>query len=347
MNPIIMYKNYTYLSGTALTMKQYFLDFVAKVHNNECTSILDIACNDGALLDYFYNKGYETFGIDPAENIVNNIKNHKIYCGFFNLNAIQYFNRTFDIITALNVFAHVDDIYSFLENLNQIATNNSNIYIQTSQCNMIQNNEFDTIYHEHLSFFNLNSIIKIFEKSNFYLHDIEIVSVHGNSYLFHLKKKSDNYIINYNIFKRLQYEISTNIYSLETYSKYEKNIIKWKDDLIHILYSFQHYKYKIICCGASAKGITIFQYLNTDLFNNKIIIDCFIDENKLKINSKIDSINIIIKNFDSIKNINQPILFILTAWNFKDEIINKINNIRNNFNDIFLNLFPLNLIYNN
>lgn len=360
MNPIIMYKNYTYLSGTADTMRQYFSDLVDKIEilrrrrrgseesgersKNEINgtkSVLDIACNDGALLDYFYKKGYETYGIDPAENIVKNIKNHNIYCGFFNEQSINYFNKKFDVITALNVFAHVDDIYNFFHNLDKISTPETDVYIQTSQCDMIQNNEFDTIYHEHLSFFNMNSIIKTSKKSNFYLYNVEIVPVHGNSYLFHFKQKTNHNLTNYNIFNRFEYEIYTNIYSRDTYNKYANNIYNWKNNLIDIIIDNQDKI--IICCGASAKGITILQYLYDDFINKQLKIHYFIDENKLKINNKIDSIDVIIKSFDFIKDINKPILFILTAWNFKEEIMKKVKDIRNNTEDKFLNLFPLSI----
>jgi nucleoside-diphosphate-sugar epimerase len=337
LNPIIMYKDYSYLSGTSNTMKEYFKTFV-KLLNVTNKKILDIACNDCALLDCFKELNNKTYGIDPAENIVRNINNHNIYCGFFNNDAIKYFNNKFDIITAFNVFAHVDDIYDFLNNLYLISDNSTDIYIQTSQCNMIQNNEFDTIYHEHLSFFNINSIKYCLEKCNFMLYDINIVDVHGSSYLFHIKQKNDKLLNNYKIDERLLFEKNTGIYKIETYFKYSKNIYKWKNNLIEILKN----KKNLVGIGASAKGITILNFIKNDLINNNIIIDYIIDENKLKIGKKINSININIYEFNKIKETNDTIYFILFAWNFKDELITKINNIREN--NIFINLFPLYLI---
>jgi len=333
INPKIMYRNYTYLSGTSNTMKEYFKSFVESINNNSNTNILDIACNDGTLLDYFLEKGYNTYGIDPAFNIVNNIKNHKIICDFFNSNSISNFNIQFDIITLFNVFAHIDNIYELLDNIDKITNFDSDIYIQTSQCNMIQNNEFDTIYHEHLSFFNINSMSLISNYSNFYLFDVKIVNVHGFSYLFHLKKKI--LVISSNIINRLNYEISSNIYSLETYKKYADYInLNWKNKLYNLLNN------KIIGVGASAKGITILNYIYKDLLDKNIIIDCIIDENELKIGKKINSINITINNFEYIKNINENINFILFAWNFKTELIGKIKYLRPNNNDKFIDLFP-------
>jgi len=340
INPKIMYRNYTYLSGTSNTMKDYFKSFVESIilcnikkENSQKINILDIACNDGSLLDVFLEKGFNTYGIDPAYNIVNNIKNHNIICDFFNSTSIKHYNIKFDIVTLFNVFAHIDNIYDLLDNIDKITNLDSDIYIQTSQCNMIQNNEFDTIYHEHLSFFNINSMSLISNYSNFYLYDVKIVNVHGSSYLFHLKK--NNKCINSNILKRLNYEINTNIYNLETYNKYSDYInFSWKNKLYKLLNN------KIIGVGASAKGITILNYIYKDLLEKNIIIDCIIDENELKIGKKINSINITINNFEYIQNINENINFILFAWNFKSEIINKVKNLRINYNDNFIDLFP-------
>jgi len=335
LNPIIMYKNYLYLSSTSQTMKTYFKKFV----NNVALAgekVLDIACNDCSLLDCFLEKKCETYGVDPAENIVNKIKKHNIYCGFFDKKAVEYFNIKFDIVTAFNVFAHVDDIYDFLNNIYLVTDEKSNIYIQTSQCNMIQNNEFDTIYHEHLSFFNINSMNLALNKSKFYLNDVKIVDVHGSSYLFHIKQKSLIMNPNDNIIDRCLYEMDSGLFKYETYIKYAKNICLWKDNLINLLKSHNN----IIGVGASAKGITILNFINQDLLINNIKINIIIDENPIKINKKIDNLDIDIKEFNYIKTIEHDLTFVLFAWNFKYELINKIKLLRNK-NDIFINLFPL------
>jgi len=341
LNPIIMYKNYSYLSGTSTTMKNYFEYFVKNIINKENKTILDIACNDCALLDCFKKYNFETYGIDPAENIVSNITNHNIYCGFFNNDSIKYFNKKFDIITAFNVFAHVDNIYDFLNNIYNITDINSDIYIQTSQCNMIINNEFDTIYHEHLSFFNINSIIMALNNSNLKLVNINIMDVHGSSYLFHIKHNLNHTIdnSNYNIIERINFENENKLLINDTYINYSQNIYKWKNKLINLLKN----KTNLIGVGASAKGITILNFIKNDLITNNINILYIIDENTLKIDKNIDSVNIKIIDFNYIKTIDNNIIFILFAWNYKDELIKKIKSIRT-YTDQFINLFPLEIL---
>ena len=173
-------------------------------------------------------------------------------------------------------------------------------------------------------------------QSKFYLNDVKIVDVHGSSYLFHIKQKSLVINPNDNIIERCLYEIDSGLFRHETYIKYAKNICLWKDNLINLLKKHNN----IIGVGASAKGITILNFIKEELLLNNIKINIIIDENLIKINKKIDNLNIDIKEFNYIKTIEHDLTFVLFAWNFKDELINKIKLLRNK-NDTFINLFPL------
>ena len=363
VNPSIMYKDYTYTSGTSQTMNLYFKNFVEKVNKNNTNNtnklkVLDIACNDGCLLNYFKENNYETYGIDPAQNLTSKITQHKVWTDFFNINSAKKMNMKFDVITAFNVFAHIDDIYEFINAIDIISHNETTVYIQTSQANMIANNEFDTIYHEHLSFFNIKSMNKFLSKTSFYLSDVEITDVHGGSYLFKLNKNTINTIVNNvnseNIIKNneniknniniiennvnnrlIKEETLHKLYNIETYNRYQQNINLWSSKLANMIVNSN----KVIGVGASAKGITIMNFLK-----NKIKVNYVIDESQLKINKIINSVNIEIKDFSSIYNELDGVTFILFAWNFKDELINKIKKIRPNNRDKIINLFPLEII---
>jgi 2-polyprenyl-3-methyl-5-hydroxy-6-metoxy-1,4-benzoquinol methylase len=157
-----MFKNYLYVSGTTQTLKDYFDLFAKKTleYAPNAKNILDIANNDGTQLDSYQKLGLKTYGIDPAVNLYNEAvsKGHKVICDYFNLDTIKQFNNSFDIITAQNVFAHNKYTVDFLLSCKTLMHDESVLFIQTSQANMVLNNEFDTIYHEHLSFFNTNSI---------------------------------------------------------------------------------------------------------------------------------------------------------------------------------------------
>ena len=160
VNPDLLFKDYLYVSGTTKTLHdnmKWFVDYVLETTLwGEKASVLDIACNDGTQLDYFKKKGFKTFGIDPAKNLHKlSSKNHEVICDYFDS---KHFDGTFEILVAQNVFAHNSDPKRFLEHCSDLMHDDSVLFIQTSQAEMILNNQFDTIYHEHVSFFNINSM---------------------------------------------------------------------------------------------------------------------------------------------------------------------------------------------
>ena len=166
VDPDLLFKDYLYVSGTTKTLRdnfKWFADFVLEYAANcrwnwpnpKVNSVLDVACNDGTQLDYFKERGVETYGVDPAENLWElSSKNHDVICEYFDS---VFFGFKFDVITAQNVFAHNGNPKKFLDDCFELKNDNSMLYIQTSQAEMILNNQFDTIYHEHVSFFNINS----------------------------------------------------------------------------------------------------------------------------------------------------------------------------------------------
>ena len=190
VNPDLLFKDYLYVSGTSQTLKEnfeWFSNFVLE-YTDKCDNILDIACNDGSQLDCFKSKGVDTYGIDPAENLHKlSSKNHNVVCDYFDSKS---FDKKFDVIMGQNVFAHNENAKKFLEDCSSLMHNDSHLFIQTSQSEMIQNNQFDTIYHEHISFFNINSMNELAKRTDLNLIDVIKTPVHGISYLFVFSKKS-------------------------------------------------------------------------------------------------------------------------------------------------------------
>jgi 2-polyprenyl-3-methyl-5-hydroxy-6-metoxy-1,4-benzoquinol methylase len=154
VDPDEMYKNYLYRSGTPKTFNEYCEWFASFVEQNieRVGNVLDIACNDGTQLDKFKSRGWKTFGIDPAENLhqYSSKTADKIVVSYFNKDSIKSLGEvSFNAITAQNVFAHTDDIDLFLQDCKIIMNDDTKLFIQTSQADMIEEGQFDTIYHEH------------------------------------------------------------------------------------------------------------------------------------------------------------------------------------------------------
>ena len=337
--PDLLFKNYLYVSGTTKTLRdnfEWFSDLVLE-YKPDMKNVLDIACNDGSQLDCFKKKGIETYGIDPAENLYKiSSKNHNVICDYFHGGHYTdpYIERTwFDIITAQNVFAHNENAYQFLKDCENILAPDGYVFIQTSQAEMILNNEFDTIYHEHLSFFNINSLNTLVHRTGFNLIDVIKSPVHGTSYIFvlHKTKMKPSRIKNL-----LDLEESRGLHSLKTYEKYKDNVMKIKNDFKREFFKYQASGYKTIGYGAAAKGMT---FLN---FCEGINLDYIIDDNPMKHELYTPRTNIQIKPPEFLKSYTpeDKILFIPLAWNFYEEIRGRILKVRENPQDVFLKYFP-------
>ncbi len=192
VDPKIIYNNYDYVSGTTKTLKNYMNDFynlcIKNIGTTYRKNILDIGCNDGSQLDVFKKKKFKTFGVDPAKNIYKlSSKKHKILCEFFNNKTVEKFDEKFDIIVLQNSFAHNPNPFNLLLNIKKLMDKNSTLFIQTSQADMCKNNEFDTIYHEHINFFNIKSMKILAERCGLKLHNVVKKPIHGTSYIFVIK----------------------------------------------------------------------------------------------------------------------------------------------------------------
>jgi len=329
VDPKIIYKKYDYVSGTTKTYLNYMNIFFnicqKKLNLKNANSVLDIGCNDGSQLDVFKKNGFVTYGVDPAKNIYNIYKEkHKIFCAFFDEKIIKKIKNKFDIIISQNSFAHNPNPNNFLKNAKKLMHKKSILVIQTSQANMCKNNEFDTIYHEHINFFNIKSMKTLTERSGLYLSDVIKKKIHGTSYIFVLKKYKEP-----NLF--LRNKINDEKYlNINFYKKWADNCFNNVKILKELLSKIPK-KYIKIGYGAAAKA-------NTFLNFSKIKLDFIIDDNPLKQNKFTPGQKIPIYSMQKLKKYeNQKKIYVLPlAWNFFNEIKNKIKNYRNKNTDLFI-----------
>jgi len=334
VHPDLLFKDYLYVSGTTKTLKDnfnWFAKFVSEQLNKTTGKVLDIACNDGTQLDSFKDLGWNTYGIDPAQNLYElSSKKHNIICDYFN--STQYKNITFDAIVAQNVFAHNENAKQFLDDCEHLMDMDSLLFIQTSQAEMVKQNQFDTIYHEHISFFNINSFNELTKRTKLNLINVIKSPIHGISYIFVLSKKSYNQSLIENL---INVEREYGLLDLSTYDAYKNNVLHIVEEFRTIVNEYKNNGYKIIGYGAAAKGMTFLNFAD-------VKIDYIIDDNPLKQNLYTPGTDIIIKSINLIKEYseNDKILFIPLAWNFFKEIKNRITEVRKNSNDRYLKYFP-------
>lgn len=331
VDPDLLFKNYLYVSGTAKTQIEYF-DWFAKfvVENGKPAKVLDIGCNDGSQLDAFKKYGTLTFGVDPAENLYEiSSKNHHVHCGYFDEN---YDTIGFEAVICQNAFAHNYNQLSFLRNMKRVLSDDGLIYVTTSQADMIMNGEFDTIYHEHLSFYTIKSMNELCKRAGLNLIEVLKHPIHGNSFIFVISKNKSRPA--YLELKMNEEKINW-IYNRKLYSNYVedcKNIIE--DFSIEIAQHKADGKV-LIGYGAPAKG-------NTLLNASHVSLDFIIDDNPLKQGLYTPGMRTPIFSSEKLNEYTEAdnLVFVPLAWNFFDEIKSKIEAMRPNKKDAFLRFFP-------
>ena len=332
VNPEVLFKSYKYVSGTSQTGLDFFKQnaFFISNYKENVGKILDIASNDGTQLDFFKELGWTTYGVDPATNLcpIAANKGHYIICDFWNEEAAKKL-PIMDVITAQNVFAHTQYVDDFLQNCKLVMDDNTSLFIQTSQKNMIINTEFDTTYHEHISFYNTKSMKTLVERNGLHLNRILEAEIHGHSYIFEISKKYKSE--NNNVKQYLLDEEQKGIYNNKTYHDFN-----WKAQYIVYnlkleLLNYRNNNYKCIGFGAAAKGQTVLCYAD-------IFLDYIIDENPLKIGLFSPKMDIPIVNIDHFINdkSSDKFLIVILAWNFSKEIIEKINKVKGYKNVVFI-----------
>lgn len=333
VDPAELFRHYLYVSGTSQTLKEYF-DWFAKTYDisdqdSRAPRVLDIACNDGTQLDSFQRLGWRTWGVDPAENLVPiaQAKGHHVVCDFWSEKVAQSL-PTFDLIVAQNVFAHTANISEFLRACKRVMTRNTILVIQTSQADMFDRNEFDTIYHEHISFFSTRSMRAVCKRNGLHLNAVYKTEIHGNSYVFEigLNRRAPRGVVE-------QFKAERDRYRRRFYTEYKDKAMSCLAELKNYVDAERSAGRKVIGYGAAAKGMTV---LNA----GKIELDFIVDDNPLKQGLLTPGMNIPVVGSDHLHSIDHPVTFVPLAWNFYDEIRRKVKSLRPDLSDRFVRYFP-------
>jgi SAM-dependent methyltransferase len=344
VNPDLMFKNYLYVSGTTKTLSGYFEDFVSRAERDLRASrplrVLDIASNDGSLLEKFKIRGHDVLGCDPAENLraLSEAKGVPTLVSYWNEDALTKSGGGFDVIVAMNVLAHITYPADFLALCRRALRPGGRIYIQTSQAMMVRNGEFDTIYHEHHSFFTVRSFLALAARAGLSIVDIEHVPIHGMSYLVQLTAgeiggAGTGVLLGVSDLEIGRTETSAGYYDLQTYERFARRALTTRDKVAELLAWSRRAGYTLGGYGAAAKGMTFLNFAGLDL-------DYIIDDNPMKVGLLTPGRNIKIVGPEHLRQDGSNTVFVVLAWNFYEEIMQRIRARRDNALDYYLTYFP-------
>ncbi len=323
LNSNIVYGDYIYVTNTSLGLPKHFQNFVKFLENNNFlkkkSRILEIGCNDGTLLKEINSGERFVLGVDPAKNLVNKLKNDfEIIVSDYDNSLSKKINnkyRGFDLIIANNVIANIDNLESVFKGIYHNLNQNGYFVMETfSLYGLLKNNLFDNIYHEHISYFGVETLQKFCKRFNMQLIRALPLKVKGGSIRFIFKKtkqnikldkKSNSYL---NIEKKFFKNIENKFLRM---TKININIKK----KIHEYINLKNKNKKISAYGASVGSTTFIYYY--DLYKK---IDNIYDDESLRFNLYSPGSNIKVL---SPKYIMKSKYVIILAWRYAKNIIKK------------------------
>ncbi|HZY11027.1 MAG TPA: class I SAM-dependent methyltransferase, partial [Bacteroidota bacterium] len=328
VNPVLMFKNYLYVSSTTQTIRDHWNELAGTAINVAKPSsgdlVLDIASNDGCLLSKFREMGMNVVGVDPAENLAAeaNASGIRTLCAYWSVNIAQDIVSRFGspkIITATNVFAHVDDVHEFVDAVDNCMARKGIFIIEFPYLiDFIKRNEFDTAYHEHLSYIAILPLSHLMTMHNLQVFDVQYFEkIHGGTARIFVCRVND-YPVTKNVETYLRNEEMFGVKSKLPYESFSERVLKNKEDL-QLLVRRLHEEGKIIWAyGASAKGNTLMNFFEI----TSTLVSVVIDDNAKKWGYYTPGARMRITNIEELSETKVDYLLLL-AWNFQEEIIRR------------------------
>lgn len=343
--PELLFRRYLYKSGTSGTLKAYFEWFCeqASALAPEGGRVLEIAANDGSLLERFVENGFRCVGIDPATNIVEPRESGplRMVCDFFPSPTIA--DEKFDLVLGLNVLAHTPNPLDLLRAVRDQLTDEGIAVFQTSQALMLKHGEFDTIYHEHYSFFTPYSLQRLASRAGLHVRSTYLTDIHGTSFVFVLSRREAEPLVD-GLFEtgRFAIEPAERDAALacfgaddigQQYETFAERSVQRMAEVRQTIDAKRAAGYTTVMVGAAAKAITFVRAAG-------IALDLAFDEAPDKIGLFIPGLGLQIKDLAEIKDLVGPTLFVLTAWNFATELERKVRAHATQCEPEFLTYFP-------
>jgi SAM-dependent methyltransferase len=328
VSPNIMFGDYVYIPSTSKTLINHFAELanktVEKFNLPEGSLVVDIGSNDGTLLKFFKIHKVKVLGIEPATNIAklaeaSGIETINDFFGQRTALKVVDDKGKAKVITGTNVFAHVNDLDDFLKGIDILLEDNGIFIIEVPYLpDLLEKIEFDTIYHEHLSYFSIKPLATLFEKFKMEIFDVERIGIHGGSIRVFVKRASAPGPVSESVTNLLALEQERGLDSIETYLTFATEVASIKERLIELLKRLKSEGKRIVGYGAAAKGNILLNYckIGTD------ILDYIVDNIPYKQGRYTPGMHIPVVPEERITQ-DRPDYALILAWNFAKEIMAK------------------------
>lgn len=328
VSPSEIYADYAYFSSYSDTWLNHARDYSdlmrEKFNLDNQNLVAELASNDGYLLQYFKDKNIPVLGIDPAEDTakaaieLRGIRTEMLFFGLDEVNSLIKKYGQPDLLLGNNILAHVPDINDFVAGMKVFLKPGGVITMEFPHLQrLIEENQFDTIYHEHFSYLSFSTTNEVFKHHGITLWDVEELPTHGGSLRIYGKHaEDDSKPVTNRVTELLERELSQGYNTLEYYDKFTENVKETKRKILEFFIHTKRDKKQIVGYGAPGKGNTLLNYcgIRTDF------LDYTVDRNPHKHGLFLPGTRIPIYDPKKLKETKPDYVFIL-PWNLKKEIM--------------------------
>jgi SAM-dependent methyltransferase len=331
--PARIFSDYAYFSSWSRSWlehaKSYAEHAIKRFDLGSHSRVVEIASNDGYLLQYFRAAGVPVLGIEPAANVAQQATERGIdtIVDFFGANLATSLVESAgaaDLVIANNVLAHVPDLNDFVSGLRKLLKPDGTITLEFPHLlRLMQESQFDTIYHEHFSYFSLLTAAQIFRAHDLMVVDVEELPTHGGSLRVYVRHLTDAAGGNARVDELLEREKAAGLDKIETYGHFAEHVRETKRALLSFLIDVKREGRRVIGYGAPAKGNTLLNFcgIGTDF------IDFTVDRSTHKQGMYLPGTRIPIRAPQDLLDARPDYVLIL-PWNLRDEIMSDMHEVR-------------------
>jgi SAM-dependent methyltransferase len=318
----VMFGDHTYLSGITQSLDMHFKTVTQEVDQRffadtpkKC--VLDIGSNDGTQLKHFKALGYDVLGVEPSKGTAKRANDDGIQTlnDYFNLGVARRLDKKFHVINAAGVFFHLEELHSVTDGIREALGSDGVFVVQFLYMKrIVQNVAFDQIYHEHLLYYNLQTIERLLNRHGLAMFDASLSPIHGGSIVGFVTHK-DRRPVTDRLQALRQAEIDQGSNDFTTYLDFATNIVKMKEENLAYLERAKRAGKRIFGMGAPVKGNTLLNYFGV----GTRYLDCLVEKNELRRDLYSPGMHIPIVIERELKE--APDIYYVLAWNFKKEIL--------------------------